>query len=197
MKLIFFALSSGGLLAQGFNYSEATSGDLSDDYLKPTVLVIGDGSNVLEGTLLGNTSDLDMFRLVVPAGLEITGIRVLSFSGGKDASYLLMMPGDQLSSPPSNSFSDAIGYTGISEGSVTSGGNILPVITLPGLTGLPPFFGVSTLQEGNYAGWLNETGAASNYILDFEAQAVPEPSAFTLLAIISSGMLFTRNRRRF
>lgn len=195
MKLTIFALSSGGLFAQGFNYSESTSGDLSDNYLNPSVLVIETGSNILEGTLLGSSSDLDLFRLIVPAGLEITGIRLLSFTEGENTSFLLMMPGEQLSAPPSNSFSDPIGYTGISSGNVTSGANLLPTITLPGLNGLPPFFGVSSLQEGSYAGWLNETGAPSAYTLEFQAEAIPEPSTSAFIALFLSGLLFTRNRK--
>ena len=103
-----------------------------------------------------------------------------------------IQPGSQLSSAPSGSFSDPIGYSLIPASGV--GTNYLPTITLAGVNLAPPFFGVNSLAEGSYAGWLNETGPASTYRLNFVATAVPEPSSLSMIALY--GMFLLSKRRR-
>ena len=202
MKLLvsmLFMVSSGILLGQSLNYDEAIDGDLSNDYTDPTELVVAAGDNFLRGTLTGGTQDLDLFRLVVPADLEVTGIILVEADGGGAGSFFLLQPGDQLSAPPSNEFNtgvNPIGFSILSPAAMAEGSDILPTILLPGIPSLPPFFGQETLDEGNYAGWLNETGAPSEYVLNFQtrAVAVPEPSV-GLLFLPAIALLVGQRRR--
>ncbi len=177
----------------GFTYDEAINGDLSDAYTSPSPISIIMGSNVLSGSLAGGSNDLDLFRLDVPVGLEITEIRLLDLIGGGNASYFMLQPGSTLSSAPSNSFGDPVGFAAI--GSAGVGNDLLPTITLPGITSLAPFFGAATLTAGSYAGWLNETGAASSYSLNFIASPIPEPSSVLLLGVCAISFLSKRTRR--
>jgi len=179
--------------SQNLNYVESNDGDLSDNFNVPTILPVGLGDNFLQGTLTGGTNDLDLFRIVVPAGLEIFEIRLVEASGGGAGSFLLIQPGDNLSSRPANNFSDPIGFSILASGAI--GDDILPTLTLPGVVSLPPFFGQGTLTEGSYAGWLNETGAASTYTLNFRTQAVAIPEASTSLFCLTA-MSFLCWRRR-
>jgi len=190
----FLLLMGGmGLSLGAFTYIESIDGDLSDDYLAPTVLNVVVGDNILEGTLDGGTTDLDLFRLYVPVGLKITAIMLESASGGGDGgSFLGMQPGSTLSSAPSNTFGDYIGYGLLSSSSI--GTDYLPVITVPTIAALPPFYGAESLESGDYAGWLNETGDSSTYRLNFVAVKVPEPSSLTLLTL--SGFFLAQKRRR-
>jgi len=109
-----------------------------------------------------------------------------------------MQPGDQLSEPPSNSNNraDPVGFSILSPAAMAQGSDLLPTIVLPGVPTLAPFFGQETLDEGTYAGWLNETGPSSDYILNFETRAVtvPEPSSVILLGFAAIGFLGYRCR---
>ncbi len=182
--------------AAPFNYDEAFLGDISNDYLNPTSLVVDAGNNILTGALSGGTNDLDMFRLIVPQGLEVTAIRILEFAGGRSGSYLLMQPGNTLSSAPSNDPSTApgpIGFSILSSGAI--GSDVLPVITFASAPSIAPFFGAATLTEGSYAGWLNETGPASTYKLQFEvANTIPEPSTSLLAGLAAIALCGLRRR---
>ena len=187
------AFASSAFAQTPFNFDESTSGDLSDAYLAPTPLTVGLGNNILTGALSGGTNDLDLIELIVPEGLEVTGIRLLDFEGGLNGSFLLVQPGSTLSAAPSNSFGDPIGFSILSPGGI--GTDVLPTLILPGVSTLAPFFGVDTLTAGSYAIWLNETGAASTYSLQFEtASTIPEPST-TVLVALATLSLFSRRRR--
>ena len=90
---------------------------------------------------------------------------------------------------PSASFPDAIGYAIISAGDAAVDRDVLPTITSG-----PPFNGVAALPAGNYVGWLNETGLASTYQIEFVIAAVPEPAVPASLALGLLGSLARRRR---
>jgi len=183
-----WALSA--LLSTSATYVESASNELSDNYLAPTPFTVEAGANTITGTLAGNGGDLDMVQLIVPAGLRVTGLFLEAFSGGNNGSFLMMQPGATLSSPPSSTFADPVGFSILAPTGV--GTDLLPSITFPSLPTLAPFYGASALEAGSYAVWLNETGAASSYTLRFEA--VPEPST-GLLTIAALAALTSRRQR--
>lgn len=187
--LLFSAALSGPLTAA--TYVEAVDGELSNDFIDPTPVAMDLGSNLLTGGLAGGESDSDLFRFSVPVGHHLTAIRILGFSGGGGGSFLGLQSGVELSASPvpSASFPDPIGYAIISAADAAVDRDVLPTITSG-----PPFNGVATLPAGNYVGWLNETGLASSYEIEFVIAAVPEPSVPAGLAIGLCGLLLGRRR---
>lgn len=172
------------------SYSEAIDGELSNDFIEPTPVAMDLGSNLLTGGLAGGESDIDLFRFSVPVGHHLTAIRILGFTGGGGGSFLGIQAGVELSSSPvpSASFPDPIGYAIISAGDAAVDRDVLPTIASG-----PPFNGVAALPAGNYVGWLNETGLASTYQIEFVIAAVPEPA---LPAALALGLLGSLARRR-
>lgn len=171
-------------------YLESIEGDLSDDYLAPTPLVLGVGSNILNGGLDGFLSDLDLFTLTVPVGGELTAIRILEFSGGGAGSFFGLQPGQILSADPAlnASFPDPIGFALLTPAGAATDQDLLPTIVVG-----PPFFFARPLPAGDYAGWLNETDDSSTYTIEFVV--APEPSSMTLGALIVLAVWHRRRQR--
>lgn len=173
-------------------YFESVQGDLSDDYVAPTAIILGTGSNRLVGSLAGGEADLDLFTLQVLAGSSITAINILGYTGGGNGSFLGLQFGSELSQnpTPSDEFFAPIGYAIITAADAAATRNVLGTITVG-----PPFFGAATLPAGTYAGWLNETGAASTYDIEVVVTTVPEPSALMLIAVAGAATAARRRRR--
>ncbi|MEM6886339.1 MAG: PEP-CTERM sorting domain-containing protein [Verrucomicrobiota bacterium] len=177
-------------LSAGSVYVEGTNGDLSDDYLNPTSLVFTPGVNTVSGALAGGAADLDLFTFNLSSGQTLTEIKVIDFTGGAAGSLFAMQSGTQLSSDPvlatiNMSFPDPIANVLISSTLAASDFDILPNLVVG-----PPFNFANPLPAGDYVVWLNETGAASTYSLDFTV--VPEPSTLMLFSLASAVMLFRR-----
>jgi hypothetical protein len=172
------------------SYSETIDGELSNDFIEPTPVLMDLGSNLLTGGLAGGESDIDLFSFSVPVGHQLAAIRILGFTGGGGGSFLGIQPGIELSSSPvpSASFPDPIGYAIISASDAAVDRDVLPTIASG-----PPFNGVAALPAGNYVGWLNETGLTSTYQIEFVIAAVPEPAVPAALAL---GLLGSFARRR-
>ncbi len=173
------------------SYSEAIDGELSNDFVEPTLVLMDLGSNMLTGELAGGESDVDLFRFSVPMGQQLAAIRILGFTGGGGGSFFGIQSGVELSSSPvpSSSFADPIGYAIISASDAAVDRDILPTVASG-----PPFNGASALSSGNYVVWLNETGQPSTYQIEFVIAAVPEPSLSATLALGLLGC-FARRRR--
>lgn len=124
--MIFAPLAAGAV----FTYDETLDGDISDNYLAPSVLTPGAGASTLKGTVVDG--DRDLFTLIVAAGLRLDSIRVLSYTTDSEnpdnLSYLMSQPGFTLSSPPTNDFADAVGY--VCFGKWAEGRNVLNIITV-------------------------------------------------------------------
>lgn len=169
-------------------WDESISGDLADDYTTPTLLNANLGDNRIAGGLRGSDLDLDLFTLTVSVGHELSGIRLINYNSAvtTNVGFMGIQSGSQLSSPPSNSFPDPIGY--VLYGNWAVGQDILPTVV-----GGKPFNGVNPLPAGQYAVWLNETGSSSRYEWSFEVTAVPEPNT---IIILLGGLLVPLSLRR-
>lgn len=192
-SLIGLLLVHGFPAASAATYAESINGELSRNYLAPTGFGLELGSNRLSGVLTGGGADIDLFTLTVPSDAAITEIRIIEFTGGGPAgSFLGFQPGSRLDAMPETNFMGGpIGYAIISPANAAVDADVLGTITF----GLP-FSGASSLPTGEYAGWLNETGARSTYTIDFVVSAVPEPSVGLLGLIAVMGVVIHRKRSR-
>lgn len=146
------------------SWDEAHNGDLSNDGLSPTSLVMGSGSNwVLGSTGATNTGvDRDYFEFTVPTGATLTAITLLantSVSG--NVSFIAVQGGPQLTVTPTGGGLEqllALGHYGNDQ----IGTNLLPAIKL-GATG--------PLPSGTYSVWVQDTGGTADYGFDFVISA--------------------------
>lgn len=156
-------------------WDESIAGDLADDYTTPTLLTAVLGENRVIGRLTGLDFDLDILTVTVGAGHQLSALRLVNYTTGTlgNLGFIGMQPGSNLSSPPSSSFSDPIGY--VLYGTWAIGTDILPNMVVG-----PPFNLTNPLPSGQYAVWLNEVGPASTYEWSFEVTTIPEPSSIML-----------------
>ena len=116
--LAAWVVVAGG--ARGADYAESVSGDLSGDWLSPTVLVLGfsaagnmPGSNVVSGTTgrTGGVVDRDYLNVVVPQGYLLTGLRVGNQTAvGGSGSFIGLAAGALM--PVAPTAADATGLLG-------------------------------------------------------------------------------------
>ena len=151
----------------------------------PSRLDIEEGSNTISGTSLSDGFGARFVTLYVPEGLEVTELNILSYSSSATSggSFLGLQLGHTLSASPEDlqTNSDPINYILFSDSSM---GNLLPTLAVGN-----PLGGVSTLTEGAYALWFNETGPPADFSVEWVATTIPEPSAISLLAITFLGLL--------
>ncbi|RTL44227.1 MAG: hypothetical protein EKK53_08090 [Burkholderiales bacterium] len=174
---------------QGASWDESVQGDLSDNGLAPSTLILDPGHNVVAGHFgmgrQAGVADLDYLHIVVPAHLRLQGLRLLELVQGGDASFLAIQAGPQLTLPPNAvDPSPLMGYAHIRPVLAAFGTNLLTAMNVP-----------STLPAGDYTFWINETDTSEawRYALDFEAVAVPELA--TVWLWLGAGVLLARRRR--
>ena len=188
--ILLLALLVGASSAQaGVMWDESIDGDLSGDYLNPTVLTPTDVNNqVLFSSV---SADREYFTLTIDAGQQLAAIIVDGWTSVDDVSFLAIGAGNVFPTPPTSPGPDPtvmMGY--LHFGAPDLGLDILQAIgTGPGSQGFS-----GPLGPGEYTFWAQETGpnaAAAN--LNFVI--TPEPSTALLLGGGLMG-LATRRRRR-
>lgn len=159
--LAISALSMGVRTAHAATvWDEAPNGDLSNDGLSPTPLVVHSGSNLVLG-LTGSGAqgvDRDYFKLTVPVGSKLTAIRLLpstSVSGG--VSFIGMQAGPQLTVTPSGGGAEQL----VAQGHY--GNDQIDTDLLPNIKLGPP----GPLPSGTYSVWVQDTGGPASYGFDF------------------------------
>ncbi len=176
------------------SYDEALSGDLSDERLAPTPLLLGAGDNVLRGTFGAGAAifqlDLDYATITIPAGLQLEAFIVAEADVGGAFSFIGLQAGPQITVPYTTV--DAGPLLGWAHyGSADQGQDILPVIaTGPGAIGFAP-----PLGPGVYSLWLMEldTSRRHNYTFNLRVSAIPEPATAAMLLLCP---IMLRRRRR-
>lgn len=186
---------TSGVAGAATLHNEAVKGDLSNDQTVPTILALAAGSNDLLGTTgltLGGT-DRDFARLVVPVGLELTGMVVLPGTlpaGG--VSFVALQAGNALTiDATAPNPGPLLGWLHYSTADI--GNNILPEI---GATfGSVGFSG--PLPAGSYALWIQDTGfETATYGFRFDVATVPEPETYAMLGAGLGMIGLMRFRRR-
>jgi hypothetical protein len=176
---------------EGAFLSESTSGDISNDWQSPDVLVLEPQSNFVSGTV--SSGDADLFTLNVPAGLVIIEAHVafysffipgnLTFIGFQDGSTLLQDPA--LFTADSSSEISFMLF-----GQADQGREIL------GSFSSSPNSSSGTLGEGSYAFWINEVEPQpASYAFEFVTDFAPAPEPGVLAFLALAPVAFLRRRR--
>lgn len=186
VALVGSIASAGGLVI----WDDAVDGDLSDDRFNPNVFVLGNGvSSVISETVFSNFpdegGDRDYFTVVIGAGQSLTSI-ILSEASNPNGGF------------------DAAGFIALQFGPIVTVDPAAPnpaplagwLITFESLVGTDVLSdlsgGFSSLGEGEYAFWVQQTGEDLTRIrMDFHV--VPAPGAMALLGL--GGLVGVRRRR--
>ncbi len=178
--------SAGGLII----WDDAVDGDLSDDRFNPNVFVLGNGvSGIISETRFSNFpdegGDRDYFTVVIGAGQTLTAIMLSEASnplGGFDAAGFIGLQFGPIVTVDPNAPNPAP-----LAGWLITFENLVGTDLLGDLSG-----GLSSLGEGEYAFWVQQTGEDLTRIrLDFHV--VPAPGAMALLGL--GGLVGVRRRR--
>ena len=169
----------GALSAQdtGTGFDEATSGDISNDAASPTSLALGNGSNVLSGSVVGgDSSDIDYLTINVPDGHVLSAADLISYESGNQISFIGLQAGNTFTeSPQDTEVGNLLGFTLF--GTPNVGSDILQGIGAG--DGAQGFSG--SLDAGDYTFWIQETSPnESAYSIDL----VVEPAAAPVAEII-------------
>ncbi|MEC5386749.1 FxDxF family PEP-CTERM protein [Uliginosibacterium sp. H3] len=177
-KLKFLAMAAACCGSIGAHasvlWNEADNGDLANDGLSPTTLLVSSGSNRIVGSTgnSGSGVDRDYFSFTVPTGFVLDAIRLLdntSVSGG--SSFIAIQAGPQLTvSTTGAGVENLLGFTHY--GNDLIGTDLLPTMAIKFAGALP---------SGVYSIWVQETGGPASYGLDLNISAVPEPAGCAML----------------
>ena len=179
--------------AHAFNYNEATDGDLSGNGLIPSMLSAASGVNSLAMT--SATGDRDYFSFTVPAGYWLTSIIHKTYASADDLSFFALQAGSTFTEPPVGADSThLLGY--VHFGVPTVGTEIIDNLATSNTLPQPAIGFTAPLTAGPYTFWVQQTGAAAAYSVDFVLTSVPEPATWALLLPSVLGLAAARRRRR-
>jgi hypothetical protein len=199
-QFLKFSFVSGAILVANASFaavlwSEAISGDLSDDRLNPTAFTASAGSNTISGSSVAANDpfdgDRDYYSITVPTGMEMYEIRLDSYVSDDFALFTGVVNGPVFNVDPDNiNISDILGYW--VGGTFNIGQDILPDMGTAG--GAAGFTGA--LQAGTYSFWTQQTGDPTDYTFDYKVRVVPEPASMLALSIGSALLIRRRNARK-
>jgi hypothetical protein len=168
-------------------WDEAIDGDLSNDRLDPTALVLSLGTNSLFATSV--KGDREYVRLDVPEGMKLSGIILTAYESLSVQSFIGVQAGTTFTEDPANAdVANILGYTHFGPGAGNVGTNILDDMGKgEGAIGFKP-----PLPAGEYTYWMQETGT-DPATWQFDFIVVPSPGSAT--AILFGGLIAGRRRR--
>jgi hypothetical protein len=173
---------TASLPALAADHDESNDGDLSGDPANPTVIAVDEGPNVISGFATDNPLDRDIFTLVVPAGLEVTEIRLTAFNlvtSPSDGGMLLAVEqGPRITDLNSAASLRGFAIVGVAPGT-EQGDDLLDDL------------GGGVLGPGEWTLWLQNTGSVTEYTLTVQASvaAAPPPVASRTEPVPGPGLL--------
>jgi len=175
LGLLVALMLAGAAQAAGWN--ESIDGDLSNDGLAPSVVMLQLGSNPLRGSF--GAPDRDYLAVTVPQGLQLHALRYgAGMVLGGVRSFIGVQAGPQLTVLPTTETADGLlGWAHFQDAVV--GTDLLPDIGAG--YGASGFSG--PLPAGTYTFWIQETSREPGlaFAFDLEVSAVPEPASAWLL----------------
>ncbi len=188
--------------AAAVNHNEAVDGDLSGDRLNPTQLVLSAGTNSLTattGVFLNEQeeeeTDLEYVRIDLPANHQLVSILMQGYTSFDTTAFIGVQSGTTFTFDPGDAISNVgnlDGYAHFGPGAGHDpGDDLLPDIGAgPGSIGFtPPLTGTS------YTFWIQQTGALTDYQLDFIVTSIPEPASAFLMCTALVAAAHCRRRR--
>jgi hypothetical protein len=167
---------------------EVTNGDLSNDPLHPTPLVLHEGVNTVIGAVNGASDPQDWMAITIPAGLQLAQLILADYDSLDFVAFAGVAAGPAFTGDPL----DTASYLGYSHyGFDTLGEDLLPRMgAASGAQGFTP-----PLGAGVYTFLSQQLGEDSLYQFDFVVEAVPGPGAVGLFAAAGIMTLGRRGRR--
>jgi len=171
---------------------ELIHGDLSDDRLAPTPLVLSLGDNFLYGIMSGakveGGYDLDYFSVTVPAGFQLAALTLDHYDSPDFAAFLGIQPGPIFPNDPGDvAPGDLMGF--VHMGPQHIGQDLLPIMASMGYGFTPP------LQAGVYSFWAQQIDDYTDWTGNFVVTAVPEPTSLAMLVLAGATCIVRRRRR--
>jgi len=168
-------------------YIESVNGELSNDGLTPTVILVNAGSNIISGTTGGSTAPdvRDYFTIFVPPNLELVSLIVLGGTQAGNVGFLGLQSGSQVTLPTNAVTADGLlGW--VHYVPTASDINVLPTMAIPA-NGSSGF--TTPLSSGNYAFWLQDSSPGTfQYSFNIVLSPVPElpTAALTLAGLLAT-----------
>lgn len=184
-------LAASASAGPGFVYDEAVDGDLSDDWLAPTLFPdLQVGQSVVTMSVVNSDDvefgDRDYFTVTIPDGLTLLSLDLLSLDagGGDEIAFLGVQAGDQVTVDPA--FPNPAPLLGWILTQQTNVGTDIQEL-LVGEANTP-------LGPGQYSFWVQQTGQdLTTLSLGFEVGIIPSPGTLGLAGLAAIGAM--RRRR--
>jgi len=182
-------VTSAGAYADVVFY-EATGGDLSNNPLAPTQIMLGEGVGSVIAAVNVDTDQQDWFAVTIPEGFVLSALVL----GDYDSQDPVAFVGFRRGATFRDSYLEPASYNGYAHmGADQRFTDILPLmadqLVNPGTLG----FSIP-LEAGTYTFIVQQTGGPTLYQLDFEVTPVPAPGVLGFSG--AALMLATRRRRK-
>src|SRR5688572_5881073 len=170
-------------------WDESIHGDLSGDRLNPTNLNLNNGVNGVLAT--SGPIDIEYVHFHLAAGMQLDAIIPITYTGQDGVAFIGVQAGSTFTEPASGTnVANLLGWALWGPGMGNMNTNILPQIGAG--SGAQGFTG--PLGGSDYTFWIQNTGDAMTYRLNFITSTVPEPA--TLCAILIGSVPFLRKKRK-
>lgn len=172
-------------------WDETVDGDISGDRAAPSAAIVALGDNLVQGATGRN--DLDYLTFSVPAGLTLEAIILEDYDSLDNKGFMAVQAGGVFTEPPGASeveVGNLLGYVLFGSGEAAQGNDLLPLMAAAdGVMGF-----TAPLPAGPYTFWIQQTGLATTYAMNF--RVAPEPSTQLLAALGGGACLGVAVRRR-
>lgn len=194
--LVAFTVSASLFASWNFAVADATFGpNFTNDNTSPTDLgLLQPGLNSISGTVNNAPANSDFFTFQIGANTEIDSWVLSSYESNDNLAFLAINDAStfpfQILTNGTTSQMEQMFLGGSTFGSLNENTDLLPSIgTIAGRGFTGP------LGEGTYAVLVQQLGGATTgYTFGLNVTAVPEPTTFAALAIVTGGAVLRRRK---